>query len=78
LGYAGHLASVEEERNAYRILVEKLEVSNYLENLRHRFYSINKMDIKEIAFDAVNWINLAKGRDKWRAPVNIVISLRVS
>jgi hypothetical protein len=45
------LASVEEERNAYRILVEKPEGNNYLENLRHRLYSINETDLKGIAFD---------------------------
>ena len=78
LGCAGNLISVEEERNAYRILAEKHEGSNYLENLHHRFYSINKVDLKEIAFDAVNWINLAQGRGKLRAPVNNVINLRVS
>jgi uncharacterized protein YggT (Ycf19 family) len=42
------------------------------------YFSINKMYFEEIAFDAVNWINLAQGRGKWRAPVNIVISLRIS
>jgi hypothetical protein len=78
LGCAGHLTSVEEDRNAYRILVEKPEGINYLENLHHRFYSINNMDLKEIAFDAVNCIILVQGRGKWRAPVNNVINLRVS
>jgi hypothetical protein len=66
-----------EERNAYRILVEKPEGNNYLENLRHRFYSNTKRDLKEMAFDAVNWIFLALDGDKWRAPVNTAISFRV-
>lgn len=35
------------------------------------------MDLKETAYDAVNWIKLAQGRGKWRALVNIVIRFRV-
>ena len=68
------MAAVQEGRNAYRILVDKPEGNNYLESLLNRFYSINKMDLKEIAFDTVNWINLAQGRGQWFAPLNIVIS----
>jgi hypothetical protein len=36
-----------------------------------------KMDLGEIEFGDVDWINLALDRDRWRAVMNTVISLRV-
>jgi hypothetical protein len=37
-----------------------------------------KMDLREIKLDVMDWIDLAKDRDKLRALVNTVMSLRVS
>jgi hypothetical protein len=36
-----------------------------------------KMDLREIGWDGVNWIDMAKGRDQWRALVNTVLNLWV-
>jgi hypothetical protein len=36
-----------------------------------------KMDLGEIEWDGVNWIDLAQDRDQWRAFVNTVTSHRV-
>jgi hypothetical protein len=35
------------------------------------------MDIEEIGFGDVDWIDLAQDRDRWRAVVNTVMNLRV-
>jgi hypothetical protein len=35
------------------------------------------MDIREMGFDGVDWIDLAQDRDRWRALVYTVMSLRV-
>jgi len=32
-----------------------------------------KMSLKEIGIEGVDWIDLAQGRDKWRAAVNAVM-----
>jgi hypothetical protein len=37
-----------------------------------------KMDLREIEWDGIDWIDLAKDRDRWMALVNTVINLRVS
>jgi hypothetical protein len=35
------------------------------------------MDLGEMGWEGVNWIDLAQDRDKWRAVVNAVMNLRV-
>jgi hypothetical protein len=35
-----------------------------------------KMDLREIGWDGMDWIDLALDRDQWRALVNTVMNLR--
>jgi hypothetical protein len=35
------------------------------------------MDIREIEWDVMDWIDLVQDRNKWRAFVNTVMNLRV-
>jgi len=36
------------------------------------------MDLQEVGFGDMDWINLAEDRYRWRALVNAVMNLRVS
>jgi hypothetical protein len=36
------------------------------------------MDVREMRWDGVDWIDMAQDRDQWRALVRAVKSLRVS
>jgi hypothetical protein len=36
-----------------------------------------KMDLREIGWDGIDWIDLAQDRDQWKALVNTVMNLRV-
>jgi hypothetical protein len=36
-----------------------------------------KMDLREIGWSGMAWIDLAQDRDQWRALVNAVMNLRV-
>jgi hypothetical protein len=37
-----------------------------------------KMDLREIGWDGMDWVDLAQDRDQWRALVNMILNLRVS
>jgi hypothetical protein len=36
-----------------------------------------KMDLREIGWGGIEWIDLAQDRDQWRALVNAVMNLQV-
>jgi hypothetical protein len=40
-------------------------------------YETNILDLREIGWDGVDWIDMAQDRDQWRALVNTVLNLRV-
>jgi hypothetical protein len=44
---------------------------------RRRWVDNIKMDLREIEWNGMDWIDLAQDRDQWRALVNAVINLRV-
>jgi hypothetical protein len=44
---------------------------------RCRWVDKIRMDLGEIRWSAVDWIGLAKDRNRWRALVNVVINFRV-
>jgi hypothetical protein len=75
--WAGHVARTGETRNAYRILVGKAEGKRPLGRPRRRWVDNNKMDLRAIGWDGIDWIELAQDRDQWRALVNTVMNLRV-
>jgi hypothetical protein len=74
---AGHVARMGETRNAYRILVGTPEGKRLLGTPRRRWVDNIKMDLREIGWDDVDWIELAQDRDQWRALVNTVMNLRI-
>jgi len=43
---------------------------------RRRWKDNIKMDLQEVGFEGMDWIDLAQDRDMWRALVNAVINLR--
>jgi hypothetical protein len=66
-----------EKRNAYRILVGKPEGKRPLGNPRRRWEDNIKMDLREIGWGGMDWIDLAQDRDQWRAHVNTVMNFQV-
>jgi transcription termination factor 2 len=75
--WAGHVARMGENRNAYRILVGKSEGKRPLGRPRRRWVDNIQMDLREIGWDGMDWIDLAQDRDQWRALLNTVMNPRV-
>ena len=75
--WVGHVAHMEQSRNAYRVLVGKPEGKRPLGRPRHRWEDNNRMDLREVGCDPGEWIDLAEDRDQWRACIRAVINPRV-
>jgi transcription termination factor 2 len=75
--WAGHVARMGENRNAYTILVGMPEGKRPLGRPRRRWVDNIKMDLREIGWDEVDWIDMAQDRDHWRALVNTVLNILV-
>jgi hypothetical protein len=66
-----------EKRNAYGILVGKPEGKSSLGRTRRRWLDKTKIDLREMGWGGVDWIDLAPDRDQWRPLVNMVMNFRV-
>jgi hypothetical protein len=60
----GRACSRNERQNAYRILVGKPEGRRPLGRPIPRWVNNIKMDLREIEWDGMNWIDLAQDRDQ--------------
>ena len=44
---------------------------------RHRWEDNIKMDLQEVGWGGMDWLELAEGRDRWWVLVNVVLNVRV-
>jgi hypothetical protein len=59
------------------ILVGKPEGKRALGTPRRRWADNSKMDLREVEWGGMDWIDLAQDRDQWRALVNTVMNVWV-
>jgi hypothetical protein len=77
LSWAGHVARIVKDKNAYRILVGKPEGKRQLGRPRRKWENIIKMDLRNMGWGGVDWIDLAQHKEQWRPLVNMVMNIRV-
>jgi hypothetical protein len=70
--WAGHVARMGE-----RVLLVKSEGQRPLRRSRHRWEDNIKIDVQEVGYEGMDWIDLAQDRDRWRAIVNAVVKFRI-
>jgi hypothetical protein len=66
-----------EKSNAYKLLVGKPEGNRPLGRPRRRWVDNIRIDLGEVGWGNVDWIGLAKDRNRCRALVNSVLNLGV-
>ena len=74
---SGHVARMEEDKGAFKILTGKPTEKRPLGRPRRRWEDNIRMDLKEIGINAGNWVDSAQNTDYWRALVNEALNLRV-
>jgi hypothetical protein len=65
--WAGNVARMETKRTAYRILAGKPEGKRQLGKLRCMSVDNIKLDLREIGWNGMDWIDLTQNREQWRA-----------
>jgi hypothetical protein len=75
--WPGYVARMEKKRNAYRTSVGKPEGKRPLGKTRRRWVVNVDMDLREIGWDGMDWIDVAQDMDQWSAFVNTVMKLLV-
>jgi hypothetical protein len=78
MGWTGNVARLGEKRDAYRLLVGKPEGKRPLGSPRRRWVKSIRMDLREVGLGEVDWIGLARNKNRRRDLVNSVLNLRVS
>jgi hypothetical protein len=63
--WAGYVAQMVAKKKAYGLLVGKPEGKRPLGRPKHKWLDNIKMDLREIGWDGIDWIDLAQDRDQW-------------
>ena len=77
MSWAGHVVRMGERRGVYMILMGKPERKRPLGRPIRRWEDNIKMDLQEVGFGGMDWIEVAQDRDRWRALVNALMKFRV-
>jgi hypothetical protein len=72
-----HIARMGENGNAYRILLGKPEGKRRLGRPRRRWVDDIKMDLQQIGWGGLEWIDLAQDTNERMGHVNTVMNFRV-
>jgi hypothetical protein len=75
--WVGHVAHMGEDRKVHKILVGKPEGKRPLGRPRHRWEYGIRMDLREIGWGSVEWIQLAQDKDRWQAVVYTAMNPQV-
>jgi hypothetical protein len=75
--WAGHVARIGGGRGEYKALMGRHDEKRPPGRPRHRWEDNAKMDLQEVGWGGMDWIDLAQNRDKWQAVVNAGMNLWV-
>jgi hypothetical protein len=64
-------------RGTYRVLGWRPDGKRPYGRRMRRWEGNIKMELQEMGWGVVDWINLAQDRDRWRTVINVLMYLRV-
>jgi hypothetical protein len=73
----GACSAYGERRGLYRVVVGTPEGKRPLGRPRHVWEDNIKVNLREVGCGGIDWIELARDMERWRALVNAVMNLRV-
>jgi hypothetical protein len=76
--WAGHVARMGARRGVYRVLLERRTGTRPLAKQRRRWEDDINMDLQEVGWGDVDWIDLAQDRGRWWVLLSAVMNLRVA
>ena len=77
LGWTGRVTDTGLMRDVYRVLLGKPEGKRHLGRTLHRPEDNINIDLLEVCWVGVDWIDLGQDMDNWWAGVNAATNLRV-
>jgi hypothetical protein len=60
---------------AYRVLVGRPEGKRPFERPRHKWK--DNINLQEVGWESMDWIHQAPDRERWQAPVTVMMNFRV-
>jgi hypothetical protein len=75
--WAGHVARMGEGRGAYRVLVGRPDRRRPLGRPRRRWEGNIKLDLQEVGWGGMDWIDLAQNTEKGTGTCECGMNLRV-
>jgi hypothetical protein len=73
----GECSAYGGQKRRIQVLVGQPEGKRPLGKPKYRWEDNVKMDLQEVGFGGMYWIEMAEDRDRWRALVNKVMNFRV-
>jgi len=73
---ASHVASLRDRIGAYRVLVRAPEGKRSLGMPTRRWNDRVIIDLQEVGWGGIDWIDLAEDWYRWRSLVSAVLNLR--
>jgi len=74
----GAYSAFRERRSVYRVLVGKAAGKRPPGRTRCRWEENIKMDLQDVKWGGVDWVDVAQGRDRRRSLVNVVENIRIT
>ena len=72
------MACMGDRRYVYSLLVGSLEGMKPVGRSWHRWEDNSRMDLQEVGWGGMDWMNLVQDRDSWLALVNVVMNMQLS